>query len=362
MKLLILTCSTGGGHTSAAMAIAQAANRAGIESRVEDALQFLPGFDGKVISYGHTFVYRHLPSLFGVGYRYEQKKGGARFFQVECSRGASALGLYISDGGYDAVISVHVFASFMLAELRKRDALDMFTANVATDYTCSPGFAECGLDINFIPHDLSDEFIACGLKRERVIESGIPVLKEFEEGMPKKLARALLGLPEDGRIVLLMCGSMGCGPMEDLAESLSRSLTDNAIIAALCGTNTKLYEALSKSGLDNVRAVGYTKRVSAWMDAADLVISKPGGLTSSETMAKRLPMIIVNAVPGCETKNLEYLTSRGCAVSTDTDKIPELANSILLNPTQAESLTERIKAYFPHDSAARICDAVVSRI
>lgn len=81
MKLLILTCSTGGGHTSAAMAIAQAANRAGIESRVEDALQFLPGFDGKVISYGHTFVYRHLPSLFGVGYRYEQKKGGARFFR-----------------------------------------------------------------------------------------------------------------------------------------------------------------------------------------------------------------------------------------------------------------------------------------
>ena len=93
MKLLILTCSTGGGHTSAAKAIAQAATEAGAECRIEDALRFLPGFDGKVISHGHTFVYRHLPSLFGAGYRYEQKRGGPRIFQAEGSRGPAALGV-----------------------------------------------------------------------------------------------------------------------------------------------------------------------------------------------------------------------------------------------------------------------------
>ena len=83
MKLLILTCSTGGGHTSAAHAIAQAAAEAGAECKIEDALRFLPGLDGKVISYGHTFVYRHLPNLFGVGYKYEQRSG-AGAFRLEC--------------------------------------------------------------------------------------------------------------------------------------------------------------------------------------------------------------------------------------------------------------------------------------
>ena len=73
MKLLILTCSTGGGHTSAARAIAEAAGERGCECTIVDALDFLPGVDGKVISHGHTFVYRHLPSIFGVGYRFERR-------------------------------------------------------------------------------------------------------------------------------------------------------------------------------------------------------------------------------------------------------------------------------------------------
>lgn len=362
MKLLILTCSTGGGHTSAAKAIAQAATEAGAECRIEDALRFLPGFDGKVISHGHTFVYRHLPSLFGVGYRYEQKRGGARIFQVECSRGAAALGLYIADGGYDAVVSVHVFASFMLAALRERGKLDIPAASVATDYTCSPGFAESGLDLNFVPHDLMDEFVGCGLTRERVMETGIPVAREFSERTPRKLARAVLGLPEEGRLVILMCGSMGCGPMEELTDALSRALGSDGTLAVMCGTNTRLHEAISKSALPNVRAVGFTKRVAVWMDAADLMISKPGGSTSTETMTKRLPMIIIDAVPGCETKNLEYLSGRGCAVSAATESIPDMALNLLTAPERIDRMREKMEIYFPHGAAERISDAVTRLI
>ena len=210
MKLLILTCSTGGGHTSAAKAIAQAATEAGAECRIVDALRFLPGVDGKVISHGHTFVYRHLPALFGVGYRREQRSG-ANVFRMECSRGARSLGMYISDGGYDAVVSVHIFASFMLAKLREKGKLNVPTANVATDYTCSPGFAECDLDMNFVPHGLADEFESYGLEREHILETGIPVARSFGEHMPRQLAREVLNLPGEGQLVLLMCGAMGCG-------------------------------------------------------------------------------------------------------------------------------------------------------
>ena len=361
MKLLILTCNTGGGHNSAARAIAQAAEDAGASCRVEDALRFLPGFDGKVISYGHTFVYRHLPSLFGIGYRYEQRSG-AGAFRVECSRGARRLGTYIADGGYDAVVSVHIFASFMLAKLRERGELNLPTFNVATDYTCSPGFAECNLDMNFVPHDLMGEFVRCGLEPERVVESGIPVAREFGDSMPKARARAALGLPEDGPLALLMCGSMGCGPMSELAERLSEAMPEGGTLAVLCGTNARLCEEISAAGLKNVTAVGFTRRVSTWMDAADLMISKPGGSTSTETMSKRLPMIVINAVPGCETKNLEYLTSRGCAVSAPTEDIPALAREILLNGELAHKMKANMEIYFPHGAAKVISGAVAERI
>ena len=361
MKLLILTCSTGGGHTSAARAIAEAAGERGCECTIVDALDFLPGVDGKVISHGHTFVYRHLPSIFGVGYRFE-RRGGARAFRVECVRGAKNLALYLDGGGFDAVISVHIFASFMLAALCKRGRLELPTVNVATDYTCSPGFAECSLDLNCVPHGLKDEFVKCGLAPETVLETGIPVSREYGESEPRRSAREMLDLPLEGPLALLMCGSMGCGPMEWLAGELSRALPEGGTVAALCGTNDRLRKSLSRSGLDNVRAVGFTRQVSLWMDAADLIISKPGGLTSSEAMAKRLPMVVVDAVPGCETKNLEYLTSRGCAVTAPTEKIPALARGLLTEPERREEVRENIEKNFPQGAALRIRDAVLALI
>ena len=357
MKLLILTCSTGGGHTSAARAVAETASEAGAECVIMDALRFLPGVEGKVISRGHTFVYRHMPRLFGVGYRME-RRGGARAFRVTCARGARALRRCILEGGYDAVFSVHVFASFMLSELRRRGLLNVPAAQVATDYTCSPGFAECNLDLNFIPLGLRDEFIACGLRPEQLADTGIPVRREFSRGKTREHARRLLKLPKSGPLVLLMCGSMGCGPMEELAEGLSAALPEDGTLAVLCGTNERLKADIEAAGLANVRPVGYTKRVSLWMDAADLIISKPGGLTSSEAMAKRLPMIIVDAVPGCETKNLEYLTARGCARFVPVEDIPAAARELLLNADEREEIRGRIEQNFPLGAAERITEAL----
>lgn len=357
MRYLLLTCSTGGGHTSAARAIAQALEETGGECVIEDALQFLPGVEGKVISHGHTFVYRHLPSLFGMGYRFE-RRGGARAFRVECERGAKGLGAYIAGGGFDAIISVHIFSSFMLSALRRREGLEIPAVNVATDYTCSPGFAECGLDHNCIPMGLTDEFVRYGLAPGQVIETGIPVAREYGEKLDRQTARNMLGVTGQGPLVMLMCGSMGCGPMEWLAGELSRSLPEGGTLAALCGTNDALRSALERDAYPRLTAVGYTSQVALWMDAADLIISKPGGLTSSEAMAKRLPMLIVNAVPGCETKNLEYLTERGCAVYVPTESIPRTARELLADGARREEMKKQMERYFPHGAALRIAGAV----
>ena len=357
MKLLILTCATGGGHNSAARAIAQAARERGAECAVVDALRFLPGIDGKVISHGHTFIYRHLPKLFGVGYRYEQR-GGARAFRVECARGARSLGRYISESDFDAVITVHAFAGFMLSRLRAKGMLPIPAAFVATDYTCSPGVADIGLDLTFIPRGLTGEFVSCGVPREAIVETGIPVCREYGERVSREEARAQLALPQEGELILLMCGSMGCGPMEELAEELLEA-APGAIVAVFCGTNKRLMESMSAHSSERLRVVGFTRKVGLWMDAAELIISKPGGLTSSETMAKRLPMIILDAVPGVETKNLEHLTALGCAETASVQEIPALAARLLASPERRSEISANMERYFPHGSAPLIAERML---
>ena len=143
-----------------------------------------------------------------------------------------------------------------------------------------------------------------------------------------------------------------------LSEQLRGGGFEKRYLAVLCGTNERLKADIEAAGLANVRPVGYTKRVSLWMDAADLIISKPGGLTSSEAMAKRLPMIIVDAVPGCETKNLEYLTARGCARFVPVEDIPAAARELLLNAAEREEIRSRIEQNFPQGAAERITEAL----
>ena len=111
-----------------------------------------------------------------------------------------------------------------------------------------------------------------------------------------------------------MCGSMGCGPIKDLAELLPQQLPEDALLVIICGNNVKLYRSLTKYPLpENVRVIGFTSRMPLYMDAAELILTKPGGLSTTEAAVKGLPMIFIDAVPGCETRNIEFFISNGCA-------------------------------------------------
>ena len=106
-----------------------------------------------------------------------------------------------------------------------------------------------------------------------------------------------LRLPEVGRMVLLCCGSMGCGPMEELTEELSGRLPEGAFLVVICGTNTVLREKLAARGLKRTRVVGFTEKMSLYMDAADLYLTKAGGLSTTEALVKRLsPFTVMAAV------------------------------------------------------------------
>lgn len=323
MKALILSCNTGQGHNSCSAAIKECFEAHGTVCDVTDALGFISQGVSKFISKGHVFVYRHMPWLFRRGYRYSERHG--EYFGEESlvyrlmARGADGLYDFICREGYDTVICPHVFSALMLTELLKRHPSTVRSCFVDTDYVCHPGAAESALDLYFMPDASIMEGHEAEFDMTKVVESGIPVRRPFYSSRPGVQAKRALGIPEDAAHLLVMCGSMGCGPMKRLTSCLAGLLTEKQYMTVVCGTNHALKNWLDFrfEGRENIRILGYTQDISLLMDSADLYLTKPGGISTSEAAVKALPMVLVDAVAGCEEYNMEYYVSAGLAVTAE---------------------------------------------
>lgn len=353
MRLLILSCNTGEGHNSAAKAIKEKFISRNSECDIKDALAFWSPEKSKLISKGHVFIYRKMPTLFGVGYRFEEnhppKNGDQSFIYELVTKGCDSLSVFLEENRYDAIICTHVFSAMMVTELRRRRKLSLPCYFVATDYTCSPGVNQTSMDAYFIPHEkLIPEFAENGIQTSKLVPSGIPVRDAFYHKTEKKEARRTLSLPEDKKTVLLMCGSMGCGPIKSLAEELPEHLSPNATLIVICGSNVKLFKLLTKKQPpENCRIIGFTNKMPLYMDAADLILTKPGGLSTSEAAVKALPMLFINAVPGCETRNIEFFLNNGCADMRDSDiELCDAVCEYLENPDKLDSISKTMAEEF----------------
>ncbi len=357
MKTLILSCNTGGGHNSASRAISEYCLKNGIVCDIVDVLSFLSKKKAHIISKGHVFLYRRLPKLFGVGYNFEEKHANRLMYEM-CASCAEPLYALLQKGQYDVVVCPHVFSALMVTEVKKKYTLNSFCCFVATDYTCSPGVSSSNMDAYFIPHeDLIAEFVSCGIDADKIIVSGIPVASKFFERNNKYTTRQKLGLPVSGRAVLLCCGSMGCGPMKELSLALLHTFSQNTSLTVICGSNKRLYKKLKRYMREEPRlyVVGYTQQMSDYMDAADLYLTKAGGLSTTEAAAKGLPIVFVQAIPGCEARNVDFMMQNGYARTADT--VEDLVTLVcaLLNDTKTlEHITARLRADFSQQGAEKI--------
>jgi len=325
MKTLILTSKTGEGHNSCAEAILEAMEEKGLDAEESETLGLIFKDLPDWMSGLHTGVYRSLPSLFKDWYRfmerpgvYIRKIGSARYF---LKKGAEQLYGIVTENGYDTIVCTHVIAALIVTDMLEQHKMNVRTYFVSTDYTCHPGVRECGLDHFLIPDaSLTEMYVSHGIPREKIAVSGIPVRKAFYAHTDRREAKAAFGVDPEHKHLVVMCGSMGCGPMGLLAEFFARKLPPSQEATIVCGTNRRLYDSLRSRYAGNVQLhiAGYVKDVSLLMDSADLYFTKPGGLSLSEACAKGLPMVLLNVVAGCEDYNLEYFTKLGAAVTAGT--------------------------------------------
>lgn len=362
MRVLILSCNAGEGHNSCAKAIKESFQEQGIYCEVADALKFISKHFTKFFSSWHVRLYKYLPKLYGVGYSFTEKHpkifNNSSFVYNGFGRGAKNLVKYAESKDFDTVICTHVFAALMVAKGREKFSdWNIHCALVDTDYTYTPSTADSHMDRYFIPDKcFMDDYINAGVSEDHITVSGIPVQHAFQNSFSTEQARTQLGLPIDCRHILMMSGSMGCGPIERLADLLSSGLMDDEYVSIVCGTNRRVYKRLLKKLGDNphYRLYEYVDNVSLLMDSADLFLTKGGGLSLTEAEAKGLPMVLIQAVSGYESDNIRYFVNKGCAVYEPT--IQGLARRSLSLLNDKSALFRMIAACDPNRASQIITE------
>lgn len=367
MKVLILSCNTGQGHNSAGNAVLAEFKKRGIECEMLDTLKFDSDFTSKLVSNIHAKSAIHIPRLYGIGVivaRFLDRVSRRRSIcYVANTAYATKMHKYITKNGYDTLILPHVFPAESITCIRRKFQTDFKAYFIATDYTYPPFLRDSYLDGYFIPHkDLFLNFAKESLPADCIVPVGIPVSETFAQKTDRLSARKQLGLPVDGNILLVMTGSMGYGDTEPLVKELLHRMPDDATLVVMGGRNEKMKKRLRhRYGKDGrLRVIDFTREVSLYMDAADLLFTKPGGLSSTEAAVKGIPTIHTKPIPGWEEENIEFFRKHGLSLSGHTSEdLVTHALWLLGNPWAREAMVKAQEDTVNKFAARDICDYVL---
>lgn len=328
MKVLVLSCSTGGGHNAAALAIVEAFKKQKIECDFRDYLGILgPDISEKICHWylswtnGQGNVFK---VIYKIGDLYSKTNFRSPVYALN-KLGAKKLYQYIVDNQYDFVVTTHLYSAMALTAIKKEHHIPF--AQIATDYVCIPFWQETNPDYFFIPHpDLKQDFIDKGINPDILYPLGIPTSHAFHKKIDKLEIREKLGL-KNKKTILLMSGSMGFGNVIDCVKQLLANHPKLQLIV-VCGNNKELKEKLKE--FPSVIALGFINNVYEYMKAGDVVLTKPGGLTTTEAAVSNTPMIHTLPIPGCENYNADFFDKKGMSIACHS--LEEIINntSILL--------------------------------
>lgn len=312
MRILILSASAGAGHNRAAEALEAAAKEfyPGVSAQWADSLKYTPLFFRKFYEQSYLWMANHAPSLYGLLYKMTGKKSEPKAGKIIKSYDRvsyTRLMRFVDRVDPDVVIATHFLPpNVILAHKGKH--LPVYT--VVTDYDIHPAWFNRGVAGYFVPTpEIKVQVERMGYPEDRVRVTGIPIHPVFSQEHGS--ARRALKLRDDRPVVLFMSGGFGIGDMETAVERLAK-IEKPFQLVVVCGKNESLRKKVSKH--KGVQAHGFVKNVQDFMEASDLVITKAGGLTVSECLAKGAPMIIYSPIPGQEERNCDYLLERGAAI------------------------------------------------
>jgi processive 1,2-diacylglycerol beta-glucosyltransferase len=259
-------------------------------------------------------------------------------------------------------LCTHFLPAEILLHLRKKKQLDIPVGIVVTDIDAHAMWLYKDVDMYFVAHEETRHYLAAlGIPAETIHVTGIPIDPVFAEPEEQDDARRALGLESSLTTILISAGGFGVGPVEALVEEVQK-LKLPVQVAVICGRNEELAQRLSamKKTAHPMKVVGYTTEMDRWMAASDLLVSKAGGLTSSEALARELVMVIVNPIPGQEERNSDHFLEEGVAIRCNN--VPALAykiDNLLEDPEKFATMKAAVKRMARPTAAEDIASLVL---
>jgi len=335
MKGLIFSITAGQGHNQTAKVLSEYFNSAGVECSYMDVFEYINPMLSESVSKIYLMSTKRMPKIYGKIYRHVEKHPideKTSLPKVTTNILGRKLVKLIEEEAPDFIICTHVFAAILVTYLKEGIKKDCKTVGIVTDFTIHPYWEDTCLDYYVTPSEaLTHQGVRRGIPGEKFKPFGIPIDTKFETKLDKAEAFKILGIPEK-KTILVMSGSMGFGRVIEEIKALDQLDYDFQIVS-ICGNNEKLKKRID--ALKTKKAVfnyGYVNNVDVFMDAAECIITKPGGLTTSEALAKGLPMIMNNPVPGQEDRNVEFLLNAGAAMKISrTFQVDDAINQMFLS-------------------------------
>jgi processive 1,2-diacylglycerol beta-glucosyltransferase len=368
MKALIMSITAGQGHHSTAAALKESLIAQDIECEVIDTYEYIAPVLKEAVAKGYLMTTAYTPRATGRVYRLAERKGGSgmgmHITKATNSLLSSKVKDFIEEYNADFIICTHVFAAGIVNALLENGVIprNVVTAGIITDFTIHPFWEDVEMIDYFITASelLGYQLVQRGIPLRKMLPMGIPIHSKFYNKLSKEEARKTLGLDPYKRTVLFMSGSMGFGKIEK-AVSDADKLSEDFQALVVCGNNKKVYANITETQFQkNIRCFGYVNNVEVMMDASDCIVTKPGGITISEAMAKSLPMILINPIPGQEERNVEFLLNNGLAVITSkTYTVAEGIFQLFSRENRIKKLRENIIEIRKENAADNICKALI---
>lgn len=360
-KILIVYATAGIGHKKASMAVKAALDEIApkdTQVSIIDALDYT----NKLFKWSYLQAYllmvNKLPTFWGLSYYLTDVKLVDRAIslvrRVNNWANSRKLERYLVETRPDVIISTHFFASEVVSDLKKRGVIGSRLVTVVTDYRLHSWWVADFTDTYVVGgEDARNDLLEWGVSDSIIKVLGIPIEPVFSKKYDRKTIMEKSGLKDGMFNILVIGGGFGVGPIEEIIK-IAGDISDRVQIIAVCGHNESLVKKLEdlkptlKAGL---KILGFVNNVYEYMEVSNLLISKSGGITTSESLAKELPLVVIAPIIGQETRNCDFLIAHKAAIRLkDVNELKGVLEDLLAHPEKLEELIRAIRLIKKPDS------------
>jgi processive 1,2-diacylglycerol beta-glucosyltransferase len=351
-RVLIIYATAGAGHLKAAMAVKKAFDGAGeaFDVDVVDSLKYMSAFFRWTYPRIYLFMVKRIPAAWGFGYYILDNKIvyalTAWLRHLTNWINSRALAGFLRERQYDVIVSTHFLANDVIS-MEGKKKIGARLINVVTDLRMHSFWYAEATDKYVVACELTKEELVdkYGVSGDKIEVLGIPIDPGFSKVMDKEALIDKIGIKRGLCTILVGSGGFGVGPIEELVRSF-KGISIPVQLLVVCGKNDQL--CLTVGGMEEevgipVKSYGFIDNMDELMEVSDIIVSKTGGMMSSEALAKSLPIIGISPIPGQEMRNFEILIKMGVALDgREISGIPGMVTALYADKARMDDMRQKI--------------------